>query len=102
MGREVFRCSCGEFAFLCSTDNRSYAAHLIPDQDWDLFWGAIEDAIEKSGPSERDKADACIAARGYRARMLWQCFKCSALYLKISKATTIGSFRSRRRGRQDC
>jgi hypothetical protein len=82
MGSVQFLCSCGEFTFLNSTDNRSYAAHLVPDQDWDRFWSAIDDTIEKSGPWERDKADACMTLRRFRARMAWQCPKCGALYIE--------------------
>ena len=84
MGSVRFVCSCGEFSFLDSTDNRSYVAHLVPDKDLDRFWDAIDDAVEKSGPSERDKAKACMALRRYRARTVWQCPRCGALYVEDS------------------
>jgi hypothetical protein len=82
VGSVRFRCSCGEFSFLDSTDNRSYVAHLIPDQEWDGFWGAIDDAVEKSGSAARDKADACVALRRSRVRMAWQCPRCGGLYIE--------------------
>ena len=86
MGSVRFSRSCGKFSFLDSTDHRSYVAHLVPDQEWDDFWGAIDDAIEKAGPSAKEKADACMALRRrYCARLAWQCPNCGALYVEDFK-----------------
>jgi hypothetical protein len=85
VGSVLFTCSCGKFSFLGSTDNLSYAAHLIPDEGhWDEFWGAIDDAVEKSGPSAREKDAACLALRRYHFRMAWQCPVCGSLYIEDS------------------
>ncbi|MBL8799628.1 MAG: hypothetical protein JNM56_37445 [Planctomycetia bacterium] len=82
MGSVRFACACGQFSFLDSTDNRSYVAHFIPDQDWDRYWTAIDDAVETSGPTAAEKAAASMALRRYRARLLWQCPVCGSLYVE--------------------
>jgi hypothetical protein len=76
----VFQCDCG-FSFLSSTDNRSYVARVLPDQSYDEFSGLIDDAIEKSGPTPRDKADACMAWRRFRMPRAWQCPNCGTLFV---------------------
>jgi hypothetical protein len=83
VGRVVFQCECG-FEFLSSTDNRSYAAHVLPDQSYDEFSGLVDDAIEKSGPTPRDKADACMAWRHFRMPMAWQCPTCGSLFVEAA------------------
>jgi hypothetical protein len=85
MGSVLFNCSCGKHSFLCSTDNRSYCAYLIPDQGvWEEFWTAIDDAVEKSGPSAREKESACMELRQshYRRQRAWQCPVCGSLYIE--------------------
>ena len=81
MGRVTFVCECGKFEFRNNTDFRSYVAHLIPDQDWDGFWSAIDDAIENTAGSKWRKDVACMKLREYKARMVWQCPVCGSLYV---------------------
>jgi hypothetical protein len=81
VGSLVFQCDCG-FGFRSSTDNRSYAAHVLPDQSYDEFSGLIDDAIEKSGPTPRDKGEACMAWRRFRMPMAWQCPTCGTLFVE--------------------
>jgi hypothetical protein len=83
MGSLAFRCDCG-FGFRSSIDNRSYAAHILPDQSHDEFAGLIDDAIEKSGPTARDKGQACMDWRRFRMRMAWQCPHCGSLFIEDS------------------
>lgn len=68
-----FTCDCGEGRFITATDNLSYMAHFIPDQEHDMFSGMVDDAIEKSGPTPKDKARACMEWRKYTMLHLWQC-----------------------------
>ncbi len=81
MGSLVFQCECG-FGFRSSTDNRSYAAHILPDQSYDEFSGLIDDAVERSGPTPHDKGEACMAWRRFRMRMAWQCPTCGTMFVE--------------------
>jgi hypothetical protein len=45
MGSVVFTCSCGQFRFLDSTDDRSYAGYLMPEREWWPFWDAVDQAV---------------------------------------------------------
>lgn len=82
MGSIEFTCDCGEGQFLNSTDNRSYVAHLIADQDYDEFSTIVDDAIEKSGPTPHDKDAACMRRREFRMPRAWQCYVCGSLYVE--------------------
>jgi rubredoxin len=81
VGSLVFQCDCG-FGFRSSTDSRSYAAHVLPDRSYDEFSGLIDDAIAKSGPTPRDKDEACMAWRRFRLPMAWQCPTCGTLFVE--------------------
>jgi hypothetical protein len=83
MGSLVFQCDCG-FGFLSSTDNRSYAAHVLPDQSYDEFSSLVDESIERSGPTPREKEGACMAWRRFRMVMAWQCPNCGALFLEAA------------------
>lgn len=92
MGSTEFQCSCG-FAFLNSTDNRSYVAHFIADQDLDAFWALIDAAIEQSGPNVADKEQACMNLRSslLNARQrVWQCGNCCRIYVTDASGKTHG------------
>ncbi len=76
-------CACGH-QILDVTDGVANKAHILPDQDWNDVLDAIDDAIEKSGPSARQKESACMAIRNLlvrTTRMTWQCTHCGALYV---------------------
>jgi hypothetical protein len=88
MGSLLFTCVCGGFRFLGSADDRPYAAHFLPEQQWYPFWDAVDAAVESSGPSAREKADACMALRAWPARSLWQCPRCGALYVEDPQGGT--------------
>lgn len=87
MGSLAFTCECGEGSFLSSLDNRSYVAHLIPDQEYDDFSAIVDGGIEKSGPAERDKEAACMAWRAFRMPKAWQCPNCGSLYVEARDGT---------------
>lgn len=82
MSSVEFTCDCGEIGFLSSTDNRSYVAHFIPDQEYDAFSELVDDAIEKSGTSARQKAAACLSWRTFQMPRIWQCPNCGSLYVQ--------------------
>lgn len=48
-----FLCYCG-FPILDSSDNLSYKANIIADQDWDDIWTWYE-KLEKDGGMDREK-----------------------------------------------
>jgi hypothetical protein len=75
-------CECG-FTIQDGTDNLPHKAHLLPDQEWDAFWIAIDNAIEKSGPSPKEKESACmqLRTRSFGHRLMWQCPQCGRLYI---------------------
>lgn len=77
-------CHCGEM-ILDIVDGQSNKAHFIPDQEWEGLWDAIDAAVEKSGPSPKDKERACMELRsllGQLARLAWQCDDCGRIYLE--------------------
>ena len=82
MGAVEFECECGGGVFPASTDNRSYVAHYIADQDYDEFSTLVDDGIEKSGPSNREKDAACMAWRKFQMPLLWQCRNCGTLFVE--------------------
>lgn len=74
-------CPCGALIH-DGTDNLPHKAHFITDQDWDAFWDEVDAAIEKSGPSARDKEAAVMRLRGLRVfRMAWQCSTCGRIHV---------------------
>jgi hypothetical protein len=52
------------------------------DQSHDEFSGLVDRAIEESGPTPREKGDACMAWRRFRMPMAWQCPTCGDLFVE--------------------
>lgn len=76
-------CHCGATIY-AQTDYLPYMAHFIPDQDWFDVLDAIDDAIEKSGPSVTEKEAACMKVRQLickLSRSAWQCRECGRVYI---------------------
>jgi len=76
-------CECGAMIH-DSTDYLPHKAYFIPDQDWFDLMKAIDDAIEKSGPSMMEKEAACWNIRrliGELSRSAWQCRACGRVYI---------------------
>lgn len=86
MGREVFRCECGEGSFLSSTDNRSYTALILADQDYDAFSEQVDRAIETARTIPQREA-ACLAWRAFPLPRAWQCPHCGSLYVETPGGT---------------
>ncbi len=67
-----------------NTDALPYKAHVVADQDWFGLLDAIDGAIEKSGPSAREKEVACMSVRrllGRIARHAYRCRSCGRLHV---------------------
>lgn len=76
-------CVCGE-TIADSGDRLPTKAHLVSDVDWWELLDAIDEAIEKSGPSPGEKEAACHTVRALLSRLTrlaWQCAACGRLYV---------------------
>jgi hypothetical protein len=77
-----FMSECGHIIYDI-TDNLSYKAHLISDQDWFNFLDEIDEAIEKSGPTQKDKESACMKIRSLSSELhksVYQCKNCGNMF----------------------
>ncbi|BBI34018.1 hypothetical protein [Cohnella abietis] len=77
-----FMCECGHPIY-DSTDYLPYKAHLISDQDWFDFLDEIDHAIEKSGPTAKDKEKALMNIRSLStnlSKMVYQCSECGNMF----------------------
>ncbi|WP_054971722.1 hypothetical protein [Paenibacillus sp. A3] len=77
------RCECGGI-IVDQTDSLPYKGHLISDQDWFDFLDAIDRAIEKSGPTDKDKERAAMSIRRlavHLTKLIYQCTNCGRLYV---------------------
>ncbi len=57
-------------------------AHILPDGCYDEFSGLVDQSIEMSGPTPRDKDEACMAWRRFRMPKAWQCPNCGTLFIE--------------------
>jgi hypothetical protein len=77
-------CECGG-VIIDQTDYLPYKAHLISDQDWFDFLDAIDEVVEKSGPTNRDKENVLMCVRSLAAKLaksIYQCTSCGRLYVQ--------------------
>ena len=75
------QCVCGAI-ISDTTDCLPYKAYFIPDQEWFGMWDAIDDAIEHSGPTPKDKETACMKLRSQgHGQQAWQCTNCGRLHV---------------------
>ncbi|MFH1812475.1 MAG: hypothetical protein ABIJ09_27330 [Pseudomonadota bacterium] len=76
-----FECDCGR-EIKDNGDGLSYKARWIADEDWCSFWDAIDDAVEKSGPTPREKTRACLGLRKkFLFKALYQCPDCGRVHV---------------------
>jgi len=72
-----FTCDCGEGYFMTKTDNLSvHGPFRSPIKNTTRSLAIVDDAIEKSGPTARDKGRACMEWRSYEMLWVWQCYAC--------------------------
>ena len=58
----------------------SYKGFLIRDSEWDPFWDAVDDAVEKPGGSSKEAV--CMHLRTMlRPRLVYQCTNCGRLHV---------------------
>ena len=77
-------CACGA-KISDAGDSRPNEVYLIPHQEMYDFWNAIDEAIEKSGPTAKDKEAACMNLRyliGNVTRFACQCRECGRVYIQ--------------------
>jgi len=77
------RCPCGA-AILDITDNLSYKAHLVADQDRGEYWNAIEAAVLQPGETEEERRSTFARVRrliGEVYRPAWVCRNCGRLFI---------------------
>jgi len=77
------QCECGVLVY-DGTDGLSHKAHVVPDRLIEQVWDAADFAIEKSGPSPKEKEAACMKFRsvlGSSSRLAYQCSNCGRLFV---------------------
>lgn len=76
-------CECGGI-IVDQTDYLPNKGYIISDQDWFDFMDAIDNAIEKSGPTQAEKERACMNIQSLAIRLtktIYQCNECGRLYI---------------------
>ncbi|PCI93479.1 MAG: hypothetical protein COB15_16310 [Flavobacteriales bacterium] len=74
-------CTCGNI-IVDQTDYLKNKGYLISDTQWFDFWNDIDNAIEKSGESKKEKEEACMQLRNQNIfKTLWECTSCGKLYI---------------------
>jgi hypothetical protein len=76
-------CPCGH-ELRDGADYLPHVAHIIPDQEYFHVLDAIDEAIERSGPSPKEKVDACMRVRhliGTVTKHAMQCVHCGRVYI---------------------
>ena len=76
-------CHC-EKVIVDQTDYLPNKGHIIPDKEWFSILDAIDDAIEKSGSTKKEKENACMEIRrifNKLSKTAWQCSNCGSLYV---------------------
>ncbi len=75
------KCICGNL-IVDQTDYLKNKGYLISDTQWFDFWDNIDNAIEKSGDSLKEKEEACMQLRKQNIfKTLWECTSCGKLYI---------------------
>jgi hypothetical protein len=80
-------CDCGEI-FADETDNLSYKAHVIPDQDWVQVFNAIDHVIQEAAAGNLSIEAAqtqmrCVLASPVRTA--YQCRVCGRLMVEDTR-----------------
>jgi len=78
------KCECGG-VIVDQTDFLPYKAHMISDQDWFDFLDAVDYAIEKSGPTSKEKESSLMGIRRLAiklTRFIYQCASCGRLFIE--------------------
>ncbi|MCG8577433.1 MAG: hypothetical protein MI810_21305 [Flavobacteriales bacterium] len=74
------KCSCN-YLIVDSTDNLRHKGHLISNTQYFDFWDAIDEAIEESGDSPKEKEIAAMELRRKNLfKLVYECQNCGKLY----------------------
>jgi hypothetical protein len=74
-------CRCGA-RISDATDCLPHKAHFVSDQDWNAMWDAIDEALENSGPGDKEAVLMTTRRRiGSLFRLAWQCRACGRVYM---------------------
>jgi hypothetical protein len=75
------KCKCGSI-IVDQTDCLKSKGYIISDTQWFEFWDAIDEAIEKSGPSKIDKERASTQLGQQQIfKTVWECSDCGKLFV---------------------
>jgi hypothetical protein len=82
-------CACGN-VIVDNTDFLKDKGHLISDTQWFDFWESIDDAVEKSGESAKEKEDAVMHLRQEEpSQLMWECQQCGKLFFNSKNGDLI-------------
>ncbi|MBR3045912.1 MAG: hypothetical protein IKI45_15695 [Oscillospiraceae bacterium] len=74
-----FACRCG-YVFHDNTDELSFKAHILADQDTNEFWNLFEDAEKPHTAKEQHRILGQVS--GLLRKCIYQCPECGRLFLK--------------------
>ncbi|MES2659583.1 MAG: hypothetical protein V4689_13275 [Verrucomicrobiota bacterium] len=78
------QCDCGEIVH-DGTDDLPHKAHVIPDQQWNTLFEALDWLIETRCTTAIQRDEACNQVRQLItrvARTAWQCSACGRLFIE--------------------
>ncbi|MFT5820145.1 MAG: hypothetical protein ACI8ZM_001379 [Crocinitomix sp.] len=82
-------CTCG-FTIVDNTDYLRYKGHLISNTQWYDFFESIDHAVEKSGPTPKEKENALMQIRQEQpSKLVWECQNCGKLFFNSKKGDLI-------------
>lgn len=74
-------CKCGHI-IIDSTDDLPFKGHVIADQNLHSIFEMIDDSIEMSSDTLKERQARCMHVRSnFPRRFIWQCNGCDRLYL---------------------
>ena len=82
------QCVCGNV--IHDVESHQSKAHLLPDESYFSLLDSIDEAIESSNSSSKDKEATCMKVRsllGQAARIVRQCGRCARLYVERPDGT---------------
>lgn len=75
------KCACDNL-IIDQTDYLSNKGYLISDLDWFNFWDSIDEAIESTDKTPKEREAMCMQLRKQRIfKTLWECDRCGNLFV---------------------
>jgi hypothetical protein len=73
-------CTCKN-VIIDQSDYLNDKGHVISDAQWFDFWDSVDNAIENTGKSPKEKEAACMQLRNQNLfKTLWECQSCGKLF----------------------